>query len=171
MGIERRGIQESGSHRIRSQLRGQDVLPETGTRPRLNRGLSGGVLGEDRRDSLDEVDFLRSIWEDGDDYEFRRGPKDFCKLADKHNMDNSRLGRNNPAKDSAHSAHKNEQTKTLPKGSERWLLSVLQNTSDVVTIVDADGTLRYVSPSIERMFGYRPEELVGTLAFDHVHHE
>ena len=48
---------------------------------------------------------------------------------------------------------------------------MVQNASDVVAILEADGTLRYLSPSVERMLGYRPEELVGTLAFDLVHPE
>ena len=55
--------------------------------------------------------------------------------------------------------------------SERWFRSLVQNASDVVAILEADGTLRYVSPSVERVLGYRPEELVGSLAFEHVHPE
>ena len=38
-------------------------------------------------------------------------------------------------------------------------------------ILEADGSLRYVSPAADRVLGYRPEDLVGTLAFDYVHPE
>jgi diguanylate cyclase (GGDEF)-like protein/PAS domain S-box-containing protein len=54
---------------------------------------------------------------------------------------------------------------------ERWFRSVIQNSSDVVMILEAEGTVRYVSPAVERVLGYQPEDLVGTLAFDHVHPE
>jgi diguanylate cyclase (GGDEF)-like protein/PAS domain S-box-containing protein len=54
---------------------------------------------------------------------------------------------------------------------ERWFRSLVQNSSDVVMILEADGTVRYVSPAVERVLGYRPEDLVGTLVFDYVHPE
>lgn len=47
--------------------------------------------------------------------------------------------------------------------------SLVQHGSDIVTVLDADGTVRYESPSIERMLGYGQEELVGEYAFDYVH--
>ncbi len=52
---------------------------------------------------------------------------------------------------------------------ERWFRSLVQNSSDVVMILEAEGTVRYVSPAVERVLGYQPEDLVGTLAFDQVH--
>ena len=54
---------------------------------------------------------------------------------------------------------------------ERWFRSLVQYSSDVVMILEADGTVRYVSPAVERVLGYRPEEMVGTLALDYVHPE
>ncbi len=54
---------------------------------------------------------------------------------------------------------------------ERWFRSLVQNSSDVVTLLDADGTIRYQSPSIERILGYDPEELVGDNAFHYVYPE
>jgi PAS domain S-box-containing protein len=38
---------------------------------------------------------------------------------------------------------------------------LIQNLSDVITIVAVDGTMLYHSPSIERVAGYRPAELLG----------
>ena len=57
-----------------------------------------------------------------------------------------------------------------PRG-ERWFRSLVQHPSDVVMILEAGGNVRYVSPAVERVLGYQPEDLVGTLAFDHVHPE
>ncbi|CAA9456106.1 MAG: diguanylate cyclase/phosphodiesterase (GGDEF & EAL domains) with PAS/PAC sensor(s) [uncultured Rubrobacteraceae bacterium] len=53
--------------------------------------------------------------------------------------------------------------------SEKRFRSLVQNASDITTVLDADGTIRYESPSIERLLGYRSEDLVGQNAFDYVH--
>ncbi len=42
-------------------------------------------------------------------------------------------------------------------------------TSDLVAILQADGTFRYASPSFQRILGYPPAGLEGTSAFEHVH--
>src|ERR671910_683630 len=55
------------------------------------------------------------------------------------------------------------------KESEERFRSLVQNTSDIITILEADGTVRYISPAVERVTGYRPEEQVGTNAFGSVH--
>ena len=44
-----------------------------------------------------------------------------------------------------------------------------QNSSDLVTLMEATGIVRYQSPAIERMLGYSSEELLGKSAFDYVH--
>ncbi len=36
-------------------------------------------------------------------------------------------------------------------------------------VTDPDGTIRYISPSVERVLGYTPEEVVGTNSADYVH--
>ena len=49
--------------------------------------------------------------------------------------------------------------------------SLLQHSSDVITILNPDGNILSESPSIERLFGYKPDELIGTNAFNLVHPE
>jgi PAS domain S-box-containing protein len=44
---------------------------------------------------------------------------------------------------------------------EAHFRSLLENASDGIHEVGADGRIRYISPSVERMLGYRSEELVG----------
>jgi diguanylate cyclase (GGDEF)-like protein/PAS domain S-box-containing protein len=53
--------------------------------------------------------------------------------------------------------------------SEERIRTLLQNTSDIITLLEADGTVRYVSPAVERVTGYRPQERIGTSAFGSVH--
>ena len=55
------------------------------------------------------------------------------------------------------------------KENEERLRSLVQNSSDIITILEADGTVHYVSAAVERITGYKPEEQVGTNAFDSVH--
>jgi diguanylate cyclase (GGDEF)-like protein/PAS domain S-box-containing protein len=49
--------------------------------------------------------------------------------------------------------------------SEERFRALVQNSSDVVAIVGADGITSYVSPVVERILGYRPEDGVGRNAF------
>lgn len=55
------------------------------------------------------------------------------------------------------------------KESEERFRSLVQNTSDIITILEADGTVRYISPAVERVTGYKPDEQIGINAFGSVH--
>ena len=55
--------------------------------------------------------------------------------------------------------------------SEERFRSLVQYASDIITVLGAEGTVSYQSPSIERILGYGPEELTGTNVFDYVHPE
>jgi diguanylate cyclase (GGDEF)-like protein/PAS domain S-box-containing protein len=47
---------------------------------------------------------------------------------------------------------------------------VVENSSEIVTIVDPDGTLRYTSPAFGRLLGYDPEKVVGKMnVLEYVH--
>ncbi len=57
---------------------------------------------------------------------------------------------------------------TVRRGGQHFR-SLIEHGSDLIAILDGDGTVRYVSPSHTRVLGYQPEELVGRHAFDFVH--
>jgi two-component system, cell cycle sensor histidine kinase and response regulator CckA len=61
-----------------------------------------------------------------------------------------------------------EAAAVLRRSEERFGY-LIQNLSDVITVVAVDGTMLYHSPSIERVAGYKPSELLGMsfLAFVH----
>jgi PAS domain S-box-containing protein len=50
-----------------------------------------------------------------------------------------------------------------------FLSSLIHNSTDVITILKEDGTILFQSPSVERLFGYTENELVGTDAFQLIH--
>jgi PAS domain S-box-containing protein len=55
------------------------------------------------------------------------------------------------------------------KQSEEQFRSLIENASDVITVLNKEGVREYVSPSIERSIGYQPEELIGKNPFELVH--
>jgi two-component system, cell cycle sensor histidine kinase and response regulator CckA len=46
---------------------------------------------------------------------------------------------------------------------------LIENVSDVIAVIDQNGTISFQSPSVERTLGYLPEELDGTIVFELVH--
>lgn len=61
-----------------------------------------------------------------------------------------------------------EKNNEFLKNQQR-LRSLVQNSSDLIAILEADGTISYVSPSAERILGYKPKELIGKNALDYIH--
>ena len=53
------------------------------------------------------------------------------------------------------------QRDTVQRESTERFAAVIQTSSDVISIVSADGHVQYQSPSVEQIFGYDPETLVG----------
>jgi diguanylate cyclase (GGDEF)-like protein/PAS domain S-box-containing protein len=62
-----------------------------------------------------------------------------------------------------------EKAETSMRLSEDRFRSLIQNSSDVTTVVDAEGIFTYVSPSVHGLLGYEPGELLGKRATDFVH--
>ena len=53
--------------------------------------------------------------------------------------------------------------------SEAYFRSLVENARDVIHVINHDGTTRYITPSVTRVAGYTPEELIGRDALDLVH--
>jgi diguanylate cyclase (GGDEF)-like protein/PAS domain S-box-containing protein len=55
------------------------------------------------------------------------------------------------------------------RASEERFRSLVQNASDMIAILEPDGTVRYESPSHQRVLGHGPEDHVGKSVFDLLH--
>jgi len=51
----------------------------------------------------------------------------------------------------------------------RFHRTLVEESSDTVSVVDEDGVIRYVSPSVEDLLGFEPDELVGEGVYDYQH--
>ena len=47
--------------------------------------------------------------------------------------------------------------------------SLIEQTADVITVVDSEGCIRYQSPTSERVMGWAPDELVGESVREYIH--
>jgi PAS domain S-box-containing protein len=57
----------------------------------------------------------------------------------------------------------------LRRGTEEWFYSLARYASDVIQVRNTDGSLRFTSPSIERAWGYTPQEVMGAVELELVH--
>jgi len=60
-----------------------------------------------------------------------------------------------------------EQIQEVERTQNR-MASLLENASEVVTIYEENQVIRYISPSLQRIFGYTQEELIGHSDLEHI---
>ncbi len=66
---------------------------------------------------------------------------------------------------------KNKKTEEALKVSEKRFKTIIENSSDIILILDINGTFHYTSNSLNRDFGYSHEQLIGKSFFDFIHEE
>jgi PAS domain S-box-containing protein len=64
-----------------------------------------------------------------------------------------------------------EQAERSPGGMEDCFRLMVENCHDIMTVRDADGKVRYISPSINRIMGYTQEQMLGSTGFELIHPE
>jgi PAS domain S-box-containing protein len=62
-----------------------------------------------------------------------------------------------------------ERIEQVLRRSEEHFRSLIENASDVITIIDSNGTILYESPSVERVLGLKPQTLIGANALSLTH--
>lgn len=61
------------------------------------------------------------------------------------------------------------RTEAALRQNEELFRSLIENGSDLITVVNARGIIRFQSPSAERILGYSPDELIGRCCMDYIH--
>ncbi len=64
-----------------------------------------------------------------------------------------------------------KRAEELLRSNEKRFRTLIQKSSDVITILDRDGNFVYVAPSVKKTLGYHEDELRGKSAFDFIHTE
>ena len=76
--------------------------------------------------------------------------------------------RNRPQPAASAITERKQGGKALPY-SEQYFRPLIERALDVVVVLNSDGTIRYESPSIQNVIGYKPEERQGKSIFDLIH--
>ena len=158
-----------------------DVTTETDPRAALERLGSSSfdcVVSDYDMPQMDGLDFLRRVREDHPQLPFvlftgkgseeiaseaiSAGVTDYLQKGPRE--DQYTLLANRIVNSVEHHAAEREVDETRTRFSK-----LLEHSADYIFIIDADGTLTYVTPSVERTLGYDPDELTGENAFDFLH--
>lgn len=67
-----------------------------------------------------------------------------------------------------HAIERSHALEALRRSEERFRL-LIENSYDMLTILESDGTVRYHSPSLGRVLGYAQDMLIGKKFFEYVH--
>ena len=57
----------------------------------------------------------------------------------------------------------------MPPDCDEQYKALIDHSSDIVTVVDPDGSVTYQSPSVQRILGWDPDELLGDSVYNYVH--
>src|SRR5688572_14627800 len=134
-----------------------DVILSDYTLPRFD-GMAALSLARERAPSIPFLIVTGSVNEETAVGCMKAGATDYLLK--------SNLARIGPAIEAALERSRAHAQKTQAEAalaaSERRFRSLVQNSSDLVTIVSPDGTILYASDSAERIAGHSPGALVGT---------
>ena len=67
------------------------------------------------------------------------------------------------------SLHREQDLRARSRSSERRFRAIVEASSDIVTVSDADGMITWCAPSIQRLTGYLPADLIGRSPREFVH--
>jgi PAS domain S-box-containing protein len=65
--------------------------------------------------------------------------------------------------------HGRRDVTELNPDTEEEFRALIEHSTDIVSVLDEEGRLRYQSPSVERVLGYDQGALLGDVAFEYVH--
>jgi len=130
-------------------------------------GLAALVLAREKRPDLPFIFVSGAIGEDRAIEILKQGATDYVLK--------ERLSRLGPAvrraaQEARDRAERQRAEETLRR-SEAYFRALVENTSDLVVIVESLATIRYVSPSVRQILGYEQQEIIGRSPSEFVHPE
>jgi PAS domain S-box-containing protein len=145
---------------------------------RLEREEIDCIVSDYNMPGMDGIEFLERVREDWPDRPFilytGRGSEEIASeaisagvtdyLQKEQGTDQYKVLANRI--ENAVAQHRAEQE---VEATTKWYSTILEHSSDYVMIIDEMGDVAYVSPAIERVLGYRPDDIVGDNSFDFVH--
>lgn len=69
----------------------------------------------------------------------------------------------------SHDITESKEAEESLQRSETYYRALIENASDLISILNSDGTMRFESPSLKRILGYETEELIGNSSFEFLH--
>ncbi|HEY8503908.1 MAG TPA: PAS domain S-box protein, partial [Gemmataceae bacterium] len=103
------------------------------------------------------------------EYRFRRADGSYAHAQDRGYLIRDAAGRPVRMVGALVDVTERRRAEEVLRESEERFRALIENSSDGIAVLSADGELIYASPSTFRMLGYGPEELLGEEGFRHIH--
>ena len=65
--------------------------------------------------------------------------------------------------------NRHEQTEEKLHHEEQRFRALVEYSSDIIVVVNLEGIITYINPSVERVLGFKAEERIGANVFELVH--
>jgi PAS domain S-box-containing protein len=66
---------------------------------------------------------------------------------------------------------KRREAEQAVRRSEERFRALIENALDIITVLSGDGIIRYESPSLEKVLGYKPEQIISKNIVEYIHPE
>ena len=65
--------------------------------------------------------------------------------------------------------NRHEQTEEKLHREEQRFRALIEHSSDIIVILNLEGTITYINPAVEQVLGFKPEERIGAKGFERLH--
>jgi PAS domain S-box-containing protein len=65
--------------------------------------------------------------------------------------------------------NRHEQTEEKLRYEEQRFRALIEHSSDIIVVINLEGTIIYVNSAVERVLGFKPEERIGAKGFELIH--
>ena len=103
------------------------------------------------------------------EYGFRRSNGSYATISDRAYIVRDESGNAVRAIGAMTDVTETKRAEEALRQSEVYFRSLIEHAADTISTYDANGIRLYTSPSIERVLGYKPEEMIGRSGFELLH--